>query len=83
MSFLILSCVIFSALMLQGGQLSLSLQLVKIALFTTVLFSSLFEDEPYILGSWFISPNTSLCILILVSLDIWLLSLKLKKPSEK
>jgi hypothetical protein len=36
--FLILSCIIFSALILQGGQSSLSLQLVKIALLITVLF---------------------------------------------
>ena len=80
---MILSCVIFSALILQGGQLSFNLQLVKIPFLITVLSGSLNDDEPYILGSWFMSPKTSLCVLILVFLAKWLLSLKLKKPSEK
>ena len=69
--------------MLQGGQLSLILQLVKIPLLITVLLELLYEEEPYTLGSCSSSPKTLLWIFTFVFFAIWLSFLKLKKPSEK
>ena len=49
--FFVLSCLIFSACIDQGGQSSFFLQLVKIPLFTSNI-PSLIEETPFNLGSF-------------------------------
>ena len=54
--------------MLQGGQVSLIAQLVKIPLLIVVISFFLFDETPYILGSFFEISKIFFLILIFVSL---------------
>ena len=74
---------ILSALILQGGQLSSFLQLVKVALLISVIFPFLFEDTPSILGSLSVLSKIFFLTLIFVSFAIKSLLSRLKNPFSK
>jgi hypothetical protein len=73
----------FFALILHGGQLSVNLQLVKIALLILVKLPFFFEELPNILGSFFSSLKIFFFTKIFVSLATNSLVFKLNIPSLK